>query len=74
MEEAVNAYQRFLLAQQSVQRESNDERCSSHKVEGFKHTNADKVEHNRNNNTWRDVLLLVNILALLVVVISVWLK
>ena len=74
MEEAVHAYQRFLLDQQGVQRESNDEGCSSHKVEGLNHTNADKGEHNRNNNTWRDVVLVLNILAMLVLAISVWLK
>ena len=74
MEEAVHAYQRFLLAQHGVQRESNDESCSSHKVEVLKHTNADKGEHNRNNNTWRDVVLVLNILAMLVLAISVWLK
>jgi hypothetical protein len=74
MEEAVHAYQRFLLDQQGVQRESNDEGCSSHKVEGLNHTNADKGEHNRNNNTWRDMVLVLNILAMLVLAISVWLK
>ena len=74
IEEVVHAYQRFLLAQHGVQRESNDERYSSHKVEGLKHTNADKGEHNKNNNTRSDVLLVVNILALVVVAISVWLK
>ena len=90
MEEAVYAFQRFLLAQHGVQHKSNDESfllaqhgvqhesndasSMSHKAEGFKHNNANKGDNNKSNNTWRDVLLVVNILALVVVAISVWLK
>ena len=74
MEEVVHSFQTFLLAQHGVQHESNDASSMSHKAEEFKHNNADKGDNNKSNNTWRDVLLVVNILALVVVAISVWLK
>ena len=74
MEEVVHSFQTFLLAQHGVQQQSNDEGSSSHKDEGLKLMNPDEAVHNKNNSTWRDVLLVVQIIALVLVVISVRIK
>jgi len=74
MEEAVHAFQTFLLAQHGFQQQSNDESSSSHKNEGFKLMNADEAEHKKNNVTWGDVLLVLQIIVLVVVAIVIWLK
>jgi len=74
MDEAMHAFQTFVLAQHGFQQNSQDESSSSYKNEGFKLMNADKAEQKKNNVTWRDVLLLLQIIALVVVAIVIWLK